>query len=61
LAVLDRYRLGEAVTETRLYIETMEEILPSLNKIILTEKAGGVLSLLNLEKLLEAGQGGDKK
>lgn len=61
LAVLDRYRLGEAVTETRLYIETMEEILPLLNKIILTEKAGGLLSLLNLEKLLEANQGGDKK
>lgn len=61
LAVLDRYRLGEAVTEARLYIETMEEILPSLNKIILTEKAGGLLSLLNLEKLLEANQGGDKK
>lgn len=59
LAVLERYRLGEAVTETRLYIETMEQILPSLNKIILTEKAGGLLGLLNIEKFLS--QGGDEK
>lgn len=53
LAVLERYRDGKAVTEARLYIETMEEILPTLNKIILTKEAGGLLSLLNLESLLE--------
>lgn len=52
LAVLDRYRLGKTVTEARLYMETMEEILPSLTKIILTKEAGGVLNLLNLEKFL---------
>lgn len=52
LAVLDRYQLGPGVTEARLYIETMEEILPNLHKIVLTEQAGGLLSLLNLETLL---------
>jgi len=60
LAILDRYRLGETVTEARLYIETMEEILPNLNKIILTE-GGGVLSLLSLEKLLQESQGGEER
>lgn len=60
LAILEKYRLGETVTEARLYIETMEEILPNLNKIILTE-GGGVLSLLSLEKLLQAGQGGESQ
>jgi len=55
LAVLDRYRTGKAVTEARLYIETMEEILPHLTKIILTQQAGGVWSLLNLEQLLKGG------
>jgi membrane protease subunit HflK len=59
LAILDRYRLGETVTEARLYIETMEEILPNLNKIILTE-GGGVLSLLSLEQLLQS-QGGERE
>ncbi len=59
LAILDRYRLGESVTEARLYIETMEEILPNLNKIILTEGGGGVLSLLNLEQLLHTDHGGE--
>ncbi len=60
LAVLDRYQLGETVTETRLYIETMEEILPQMNKIILTQGAeGSILSLLSLAKALTGG--GDKK
>jgi len=52
LAVLDRYRLGEDVTEARLYIETMEEILPNLRKMILPTN-GGVLPLLDLQNLLE--------
>jgi len=58
-AVLDRYKLGEDVTRTRLYIETMEEILPQMNKIILTQGSQqSILSLLSLAKVLI---GGDKK
>ena len=53
LAVLERYRLGEDVTEARLYIETMEEILPNLNKLVLPDQGGGILPLLNLEQLLK--------
>lgn len=56
LSVLERYKLGEEVTEARLYIETMEAILPNLNKIILTKEGGGVLNLLNLESLLQRGE-----
>lgn len=55
LSVLERYRLGKEVTEARLYIETMESILPNLKKIILTKEGGGVLNLLNLESLLQGG------
>lgn len=53
-AVLARYRGSEAVTEARMYIETMEEILPYLNKVILTRDAGNLLGMFSLEKLLEA-------
>jgi membrane protease subunit HflK len=53
LAVLERYRLGEEVTEARLYIEAMEEILPGLKKIIVPAQGNGLLSLLNLDELLK--------
>jgi modulator of FtsH protease HflK len=49
VAVLARYELGEDVTRTRLYIETMEAILPSMDKIILSSQADGLLKLLNLD------------
>lgn len=52
LAVLERYRLGESVTEARLYIETMEEVLPGLNKIIVPGAGNGIVSLLSLDQLL---------
>jgi len=51
-AVLDRYKLGEDVTQTRLYIETMEAILPNLNKVIVSKEAGGTLKLLNLDEFV---------
>jgi hypothetical protein len=38
-----------------MYIETMEEILPEMNKIILSQGADGVLQLLDLKSLLEEG------
>ena len=49
-AVLERYKLGEEVTEARLYIETMEEILPTLTKVVIPEGAANTLNLLNLDK-----------
>ena len=49
LEVLARYELGEEVTRTRLYIEAMEEILPGMEKTILSSDTNGVLKLLNLD------------
>ena len=53
--VLGKYELGEDVTRTRLYIETMEQILPTMDKVIVSEQADGLLKLLNLDA-----SGGDR-
>ena len=51
LQVLEQYKMAKDVTKTRLYIETMEEILPSMNKIVVEGKIGGnVLPYLPLKK-----------
>ncbi|MBE0635650.1 FtsH protease activity modulator HflK [Candidatus Bipolaricaulota bacterium] len=47
--VLSRYEVGEVVTRTRLYIEAMEEILPNMDKIIVSGQEDGLLKLLNLD------------
>ena len=50
-AVLAEYRKAPEITETRLYIETMERILPRLQKYIVeSDGSGGVLKLLNLDR-----------
>lgn len=54
LQVLEEYNKGsQEVTRRRLYMETMEEILPEMNKILLTQNTDGsaVLKLLNLSEL----------
>ena len=56
LEVLKKYELGEEVTRTRIYIETMEEILPGMEKIILSREASGVLKLLDLGEALQGGE-----
>ena len=53
-AVLDEYRKAPEVTRKRLYIETMEEVLGGVDKIILDENsagAGGVVPYLPLNEL----------
>ena len=50
VAVLAKYELGPEVTRTRLYIEAMEEILPGMDKTILSESSEGVLKLLDLDR-----------
>lgn len=40
-AVLSEYRKAPEVTRKRLYLETMEEVLGGIDKIILDESAGG--------------------
>lgn len=51
LQVLKQYKMAKDVTRKRLYIEMMEEILPTINKIIVEGKIGGnVLPYLPLKK-----------
>jgi len=51
LTVLMEYKKSKDVTKTRLYIETMEKILPGMEKyIIQSDEKGGILNLLQLQK-----------
>jgi membrane protease subunit HflK len=50
-AVYAEYKKAPNVTERRLYIETMEKILPDLQKYIVdTGEGGGLLNILNLSR-----------
>ncbi|TVQ88363.1 MAG: FtsH protease activity modulator HflK [Bacteroidetes bacterium] len=51
VSVFDEYVRAPEVTKRRLYLETMERIIPKLgNKIIIDEKGTNVLPLLNISK-----------
>ena len=51
LEVLTEYRKAKDVTEVRLYLETMEKILPGIQKYVVESdgKGSGFLNLLNLQ------------
>jgi membrane protease subunit HflK len=50
-ALLDAYRRAPQVTRRRIYLETMQEVLPGIDrKIILDRDLKGILPLLSLEK-----------
>ncbi len=58
-AILAEYTKAPEVTRLRLYLETMAEILPSVDrKVILDEDVKSVLPLLNLRGVQEPGKGG---
>jgi membrane protease subunit HflK len=61
VAVWERYQLGKEVTEARLYIETMEEIFPRLQKVVLTQGTGNVLNLLSLQELINNKKEGERR
>ena len=50
MAVLKEYRKAKGVTETRLFLETIEEVLQDRKKIIVPdgESGGNLINLLNL-------------
>ena len=51
LAVLKEYEKAKDVTRTRLYLETMQQILPGIRKFVIDPETGGnLLQLLPLEK-----------
>jgi len=45
-SILQEYKKAEDITRKRLYIETMEEILPGIEKYIVDQKSGGILPIL---------------
>ena len=52
IAVYDQYAKAKDVTRKRIYLETMEEVLAGMNKIIIDEGAGtGVVPYLPLPEL----------
>ena len=56
LALLTEYRKAPAVTRSRIYLETLEEVLPRLEEVyVMDDVSGGVLPLLPLRKALEGG------
>jgi membrane protease subunit HflK len=51
-SLFEAYAKAPDVTRKRMYLESMERILPKLgNKVIVDEKGSNVLPLLNLDKL----------
>ena len=54
--ILQEYRKANNITEKRLYLETMEKVLPGIEKIIIPDKdSGNILNLLNLNPGTEKG------
>lgn len=52
LSILDAYQQSKDATKQRLYLETMEQILKGMNKIVIDKKAGnGVTPYLPLPEL----------
>lgn len=53
LAVLEQYKLAPEVTRKRLYLETMEQVLGRVDKVIIDQQAGGqgVVPYLPLNEL----------
>jgi len=45
---LKAYRKAKTITKDRLYLETMREILPDIEKVIMAEPREGLLKFLNL-------------
>jgi len=55
-AVYTEYRKAPEVTRKRIYLETMTAILPLVQrKIVVDDELGGILPLLNLDKVSQGG------
>jgi membrane protease subunit HflK len=51
-SLFTEYQKAPEVTKQRIYLETMEKILPKIgNKIITDEKGSNVLPLLNIDRV----------
>lgn len=62
VAVFREYRRAPEVTKKRIYLETMNDILPQVSKkIVIDEKLKGIVPLLNLEPAAKPREGGDER
>lgn len=62
VAVYEQYAKARDVTRQRIYLETMEEILAGMNKVIIDDNAGtGVVPYLPLPELQSRKSKGDEK
>lgn len=63
-SVLQEYEKAEGITKRRIYLQTMEEILANMNKVLIEDGAGGesgVLPYLPLDRLTTgANRGGNQ-
>lgn len=50
LSQYEEYKKAPDITRKRIYLETMEEILPTVQKFVLGDNKGGVLPILPLSK-----------
>jgi len=53
--LLPEYKANPEVTRQRIYIETMESVLNNSSKVLIDNKAGGNLTFLPLDKLMNKG------
>ncbi len=62
LRVLKEYQKAKIITRDRLYLESMEKVLPAIEKFILDtgDKGGGVVPLLPLRSLVSLPEGKEK-
>jgi membrane protease subunit HflK len=59
VAVYNEYRKAPEITKTRIYLETMNRILPQIQrKVIIDQDLRSVLPLLNLDTSAKGGDGG---
>ncbi|RMF13475.1 MAG: FtsH protease activity modulator HflK [Alphaproteobacteria bacterium] len=60
LSVYEQYRQAKDITRKRMYLETMEEILDGMSKVLIDRQAGGsgVVPYLALPELHNRGKGG---
>ncbi|MET1025861.1 MAG: FtsH protease activity modulator HflK [Dongiaceae bacterium] len=55
LSIYDQYRANPDITERRLYLETMEQVMGSMNKVLVTgDGKGGTVPYLPLDQLLKS-------
>ncbi len=55
LQILERYEKAPEITKQRIYIETMEKILPDSKKIMLLNENGGTFNFLDIQEVMKGG------